>query len=141
MEMDSVEAVILTKGAASAVNNSADLWTAALRKLDPLERQEFDVNGTFKLTDLSGILNHMKAKQQDSKDKHWKIRFRGKEHDLYETWGKMIGCVASFTDFIESAARLGSGGGHAALPWGTISFVLRVELPILEASVDREPAN
>ncbi|KAK3989045.1 hypothetical protein QBC44DRAFT_94962 [Cladorrhinum sp. PSN332] len=116
-------ALSLAQGAPSTLKNSSDLWASALGKLDPAAQKELDING-LKLSDLDRCLVEVEAKQQQWADKKWKIKFRGREYELYDMWGKIIGWIGTFKDLIGSLVALDSSG-KAAIPWAAIKFVLR----------------
>jgi hypothetical protein len=105
-----------------------DLWSKALLKLTPEQRDEIgkqlgDAAGSGQnLFDQLQIL--AQEKQALATAKAWKLRLSGRNYKLRDVVGNIVSWLARFRAVADVAVSFDPT--HAALPWAAVRFILQV---------------
>ncbi|KAL0932826.1 uncharacterized protein CTRU02_211789 [Colletotrichum truncatum] len=103
---------------------SDNLWSRALKTLDPKEREQLDVFvSDDKHNVLNDILQAAQQKKADALRKRWRFTWNGQTHIVRDYLEKIIIWVEKFKAVGDAAVQYDPA--HAALPWACVRFFLQ----------------
>ncbi|RFU27471.1 hypothetical protein B7463_g8880, partial [Scytalidium lignicola] len=106
-------------------NESDELWTAAVKLLNPDDEAQIRLQNTNKLTVLDEVLAAAIEKRERCKDRQWKIKRRDGTiivlRDVFDRIASWLNKLQSIGDFVTQF-----DSAHLALPWSLIKFFLQI---------------